>query len=99
VSLEDFAGPDAGARRYDILDSTGAGDALAAGFLLGLLKHSTPHECANLAFVMALSASSGLGARAALPRRRSLVERWRLHLPDVTAPAWLIDDDEQPCVS
>lgn len=99
ASLEDFAGPDARARRHDILDSAGAGDALAAGFLLGLLKHSTPDECANLAFVMALSASSGLGARVALPRKRNLAERWRLHLPDVTAPAWLVDDDEQPWVS
>jgi ribokinase len=99
TSLEDFAGPDAGARRREVLDSTGAGDALAAGFLFGLLKQSTPHECANLAFVMALSASSGLGARIALPRRRDLAARWRLHLPGVTAPAWLIDDDEQPRVS
>ncbi len=98
TSLEHFAGPDTGTRRYYILDSTGAGDALAAGFLLGLLKYSTPHECANLAFVMALSASSGLGARVALPHGNELAERWRLHLPDVTAPAWLINDEERPCV-
>ncbi len=91
-NLEDQGGADTGTRRYHIVDSTGAGDALAAGFLLGLLNYRTPNECNNLAFVMALSVSSGLGAREALPRRDELAERWRRHLPDISAPDWLFGD-------
>lgn len=90
VRLEDFGGPDTGSRRQDVLDSTGAGDSLAAGFLFGLLSGCTPRECGNLAFVMALSASAGLGARANQPWRADLPARWRAHLPAVPLPPQLV---------
>lgn len=84
--LEDVGGPDAGSRRQDVLDSTGAGDALAAGFLFGLLSGGTARECGNLAFVMALSVSAGLGARATQPMRAELAQRWRQYLDAATLP-------------
>lgn len=84
--LEDVGGPDAGSRRQDVLDSTGAGDALAAGFLFGLLSGGTSRECGNLAFVMALSVSAGLGARATQPTRAEIARRWREYLPAAPLP-------------
>jgi ribokinase len=86
--LEDLGGPDAGTHRRQVTDSTGAGDALAGGFLFGLLNGRPPRECANLAFLMALIVSSGVGARARLPYRNHLSEQWREHLR-VAAPTWL----------
>lgn len=87
--LEEVGGPDAGADPHDVLDSTGAGDALAAGYLLGLLNLRPPNECTNLAFVMALSASSQLGARAGLPLKEGLAEGWRRYLVELPVPHWL----------
>jgi sugar/nucleoside kinase (ribokinase family) len=87
--LEEVGGPDAGDGRHDVLDSTGAGDALAAGFLLGLLNRRPPNECSNMAFVMALSASSQLGARVGLPVRERLAEQWRRYLFELSVPHWL----------
>ncbi|MBV9314028.1 MAG: hypothetical protein JO100_09860 [Pseudonocardia sp.] len=89
--LEELGGPDADTRtrRQEIVDSTGAGDALAAGFLYGLLRRADHVECANLAYVMAMSASATLGARAGLPGEGELGARWLEHLPDVPVPLWL----------
>jgi sugar/nucleoside kinase (ribokinase family) len=87
--LEEIGGPDTTPGRYDVLDSTGAGDALAAGYLLALLQRRPPKECANLALVMALCASSQLGARPGLPRENELAERWRRHLSEMPVPEWL----------
>jgi hypothetical protein len=69
--LEEVGGPDAGTGGRDVIDSTGAGDALAAGYLLGIINRRPPNECSNLAFVMALSASSQFGCtRWPSPQRR-----------------------------
>lgn len=87
--LEEVGGPDAGDGRHDVFDSTGAGDSLAAGFLLGLLNQRPPNECTNLAFVMAMSASSQLGARAGLPDKEMLAKQWRQHLLQLPVPHWL----------
>ena len=87
--LEEVGGPDTGDSRHDIFDSTGAGDALAAGFLLGLLNWRPPNECANLAFVMALSASSKLGARGGLPVKEHLADQWHQYLLQLPLPHWL----------
>ena len=89
TDMTDLGGPDVRPVQRDVLDSTGAGDSLAAGFLSAILTGRTPRECENLAYIMALSASMGLGARAALPTRNELVDCWRTHLPDVPTPRWL----------
>lgn len=86
ADLEEVCSPDTGSHRRDIVDATGAGDALAAGVVAGLLHGLDLTECSNLAFTMALCASSGLGARANLPTREALLERWRYYLPDVPIP-------------
>jgi hypothetical protein len=87
--LEEVGGPDARDSRHDVFDSTGAGDALAGGFLFGLLNRRSPNECSNLAFVMALSASSQLGARVGLPAKEALAVEWRKYLSGLSAPSWL----------
>jgi sugar/nucleoside kinase (ribokinase family) len=90
TSMEGFAQPDGELSHHDILDATGAGDALAAGMLFGLLRGAEPGEAANFAYVMALSASSGVGARSGLPDKSSVVEHWRRHLPASPLPRWLV---------
>lgn len=87
--MEEIGGPDARDRRHDVFDSTGAGDALAAGFLLGLLKQRPPSECSNLAFVMALAASSTMGARTSLPVKSTLADEWRKYLFGLPIPSWI----------
>jgi sugar/nucleoside kinase (ribokinase family) len=77
-------------------DSTGAGDALAAGLIFGLTAQRPLTECVDTAFVMAMSASSGLGARTGLPRRAQLPERWATYLSPYNAPAWLTDTLLEP---
>jgi ribokinase len=56
----------------DCVDATGAGDALMAGVLVGLLEGMEPDICADLAFTMAHAASRGVGARTTLPNREEL---------------------------
>ena len=46
-----------------VLDSTGAGDLYAAGFLYGLTKNMRHHECANLGSFLAAQVISRLGPR------------------------------------
>ncbi|MGK5679388.1 PfkB family carbohydrate kinase [Actinoplanes sp. URMC 104] len=89
TSMEGFAQPDGELSHHDILDATGAGDALAAGILFALLRGAPPGEAANFAYVMALSASSGVGARTGLPDTSTLAEHWRRHLPASPLPRWL----------
>ncbi len=81
--LDEFTGPDAGSRRREIIDATGAGDALAAGVIAGLLSRMEKTACCNLSFLMALCASSAIGARTNLPSRSSIRSAWISHLPDV----------------
>lgn len=85
-SMRDLRGPDARPIHDHVVDSTGAGDSLAAGFLSSILSCRPPRDSENFAYVMALSASSGLGARATLPTREDLLSCWKAHLPDVPPP-------------
>jgi ribokinase len=57
-----------------VADTTGAGDAFAAGFLAGLLDGKTPDVCGRLGHCEALLSLKCIGARGGLPTRRSLHE-------------------------
>jgi ribokinase len=89
TSMEEFIQPDAELSQHDIVDATGAGDALAGGVLFALLCGASISDLANVGYVMALSASGQVGARAGLPGLTALVERWRALLPSARVPDWL----------
>jgi ribokinase len=83
-----------------IRDSTGAGDAVAAGLMFGLLRAPKSltgavlaRECMNVAFVMAMAASSRAGARTGHPDRSELPIRWGAYLSSGNVPGWLIGTD------
>lgn len=48
------------------VDTTGTGDALAAGFLYGILEQKDINICADFGFIMSIYASEKLGARSSL---------------------------------
>lgn len=54
------------------LDTTGAGDAFAAGFLFGLLEGFELIQCGKLGNKLASLCISKMGARAGLPERREI---------------------------
>lgn len=58
-------------------DSTGAGDASAAGLLWAILQMEPFHYALDIAYVFARSASVEYGGRAGLPTPRQLQYRWR----------------------
>lgn len=72
-----------------IIDSTGTGGALAAGVLYALLRGRTPEDCANLAYVLAMSAATRYGSRDGLPSRDTIRQRWGYWLKVDDAPSWL----------
>lgn len=49
-------------RVQDVLDSTGAGDAFAAGYIVAAMGGATPHESARAGCVLAMSALRRAGA-------------------------------------
>lgn len=55
-----------------VIDTTGAGDAFAAGFLYGLLKEMPPESCAKLANKLAALCVAKMGAREGLPKEREI---------------------------
>jgi ribokinase len=59
------------------LDTTGAGDAFAAGFLYGLLNGKGLEECGRLGDVVARFSISKVGARQGLPTLDELSQRSR----------------------
>lgn len=58
-------------------DTTGAGDAFAAGFLYGLLKEKGLEECGRLGDIVAQFCISEIGARQGLPTIDELSQRYR----------------------
>ena len=60
-----------------VIDTTGAGDAFAAGFLAGLLEGKTLDVCGRMANCEALLSLKCIGARGGLPTRRSLLELYK----------------------
>lgn len=55
------------AEAVDVIDTTGAGDAFAAGFLYGMVKEKDLNECALLGNKVASYCIQHRGARAGLP--------------------------------
>ncbi len=53
--------------KVKVLDTTGAGDALCAGFLYGLIKNRSLYECGKLGNYVASRCITKMGARAGLP--------------------------------
>jgi len=63
-------------RESNVQDSTGAGDAMAAGIQLALLRDLSLQDGLDLAFVLAMAVSERVGARAGQPDISGLAERW-----------------------
>jgi len=61
------------------VDSVGAGDAFAAGFLYGILKGSPLRECARIGQLVASCSLRASGAREGLPTLREVREAYRRH--------------------
>jgi len=59
------------------LDTTGAGDAFAAGFLYGLIKNKELEECGRLGDITAQFSISKVGAREGLPTVDKLARRYQ----------------------
>ncbi len=59
------------------IDTTGAGDAFAAGFLYGLLNGKGLEECGRLGDIVAQFSISKIGARPGLPTLSELAQRYR----------------------
>jgi len=58
-------------------DTTGAGDAFAAGFLYGLLRGKEILECGRLGDIVAQFSITKVGARAGLPTLTELTQRYQ----------------------
>ncbi|MFC1933149.1 carbohydrate kinase family protein [Chloroflexota bacterium] len=59
------------------LDTTGAGDAFATGFLYGLLEGKGLRECGELGQIVAQFSITKVGAREGLPTLNELFQRYR----------------------
>ena len=59
------------------VDTTGAGDAFAAGFLYGLVKGKGLEECGRLGNIVAQFCITKIGAREGLPTLNELAQRYR----------------------
>ncbi|NYT00655.1 MAG: carbohydrate kinase family protein [Methanocellales archaeon] len=58
--------------KTNVVDTTGAGDAFAAGFLYGLLKRESLHNCGSIGNFFAARCIREYGARKGLPHKRDL---------------------------
>jgi len=89
-SVEDLVSTQArGSLVAGVQDSTGAGDAMAAGVHFGLLNGASAAECADLAFLLAMECTSEVGTRSGLPRRAALGPAWVRYFPGAAIPSWL----------
>jgi len=58
-------------------DTTGAGDAFAAGFLYGFLNNKNLEECGRMGDIVARFSIAKIGARQGLPTPDELAQRYR----------------------
>ncbi len=58
--------------KVKVVDTTGAGDAFCAGFLYGLIKNKSLHECGRLGNFVSSRCIREAGAREGLPRLSDL---------------------------
>jgi ribokinase len=58
-------------------DTTGAGDAFAAGFLYGLVNNKSLEECGRLGNIVARFCIAKIGSREGLPTLKELSRRYR----------------------
>ena len=58
------------------IDTTGAGDAFAAGYLYGYVKNKPPEVCGQIGHLTAQFAISRMGARQGLPTVQALSKRY-----------------------
>lgn len=78
------------------VDATGAGDAMAAGTLFALLRGVETRDAVDFAYLMAMCASTKLGARAGLPVWAEIEERWREHMHGLREPPSELIDAVSP---
>jgi ribokinase len=62
--------------KAEVVDTTGAGDAFAAGFLFGLLKGKSAEVCGRLGGITARFKIANIGARQGLPTLTQLAKRY-----------------------
>jgi ribokinase len=58
-------------------ETTGAGDAFAAGFIYGQLKKKSLEECGQIGNIVAQFCISKIGAREGLPTKKELSQRYQ----------------------
>jgi ribokinase len=58
-------------------DTTGAGDAFAAGFIYGVLKGKGLEDCGRLGEITAFFSTTKLGARVGFPSLKELAQRYQ----------------------
>jgi ribokinase len=63
--------------RGEVVDSTGAGDATAAGFLAAIISNYSLPQALDAGYVLSRSVGAKMGARPGLPNRREFSSRWR----------------------
>lgn len=59
--------------KLDMPDTTGAGDAAVAGFLIGMLQSASLESCLDSAFLMSSFASTKIGARTAFSKSSEMI--------------------------
>ena len=70
------------ARRVDVVDSTGAGDAFHAGLADAIAQGLDPERAVRWASALAASVCREVGGQLGLPRDRAEADRWAATLPD-----------------
>jgi len=76
-SEAEYAAESISQNRATEVDTTGAGDAFATGFLYGLLKEKGLEECGRLGDIVAQFSISKMGSKQGLPTSAELAQRYQ----------------------